>query len=730
MNIHHLSTNHFQALWDLGYKRLCPIIPPGAPISERSNLAKRIAKGDDARGKVPGIRWPDGTWSGFDFVKHESTEADLPKWSAMGAGVGIKTGDGLVLIDADTKNPEWADKIKTVLHAMFGDLPIRIGNFPKAGYLVRTDADFTYQRIEFGHRNDKGLLTDRVEILSEGRQFVAQGIHPATLRPYVWPAGVPSLADVPFVAGSALTAFLEALRPILPAAGEVVKEGAVSDVDQDSLRAPLDLVEKAVKATPNTSALFPSRESYRDFGYAIKAAAGEDGWPVYLDWCLRWEDGENDPDVARADWDRMKPPYRRGASWLFEVASEATGQDFAAAQWFEPVAEPLFPVENGGAEGRSSGSAAAVRRFSFVTFDDAASRAVAAQQRPLIKGLMDWGAMTILYGPSNVGKTFVAMDLAFHVAAGLPFGGMRTERGAVVYVAAEGGRGVYGRVAALKAKYGAAAIGVPFHVLPASVDLRRRDADLGPLVAAIRGIGEPVALIVVDTLSRAMAGGDENSSVDMGNIVSHFDVLRGETSAHLMVVHHTGKNVAQGARGHSLLRAATDTEIEISEGVFAVTKQRDLPKNWSAGFALDVVKLGVDADGDDITSCTIRLIDKGDPMASIDLSGLSGKELAVLRAVSELDAFEDDPGAGGATTAGATLRDVEDYLAKSIDRMSKETIRHALRALSAKGAIRKAGRGKWAQNRQIVDWRDRNFTDCSTNCSGESGEEISPNVFE
>lgn len=428
MNIHNLTTHSFQIMWDLGYRRLVPIIPPGAPISDKSNLAKRIAKGDDARGKVPGIRWPDGTWSGFDFVRHESVESDLAKWSAMGAGVGVKTGNGLVLIDADTKNPELADKIQTVLNARFGDLPIRIGNFPKAGYLVRTDADFTYQRIEFGSRNEKGLLTDRVEILAEGRQFVAHGIHPATLRPYVWPAGVPSLADVPFIAGPALTGFLEALRPLLPAAGEVVREGALSDVDQDSLRAPIELVEKAVKATPNTSALFPSRESYRDFGYAIKAAAGEDGWPVYLDWCLRWEDGENDPDVARADWDRMKPPYRRGASWLFEVASEATGQDFAAAQWFEPVAEPLFPVENGSAEGVPPKPTIKATAYSF-------PEPSAIPTRKEIYGRHYYRKfISATVAPSGVGKSSLEIVEALAMASNKPLLGVQPKGHARVWM--------------------------------------------------------------------------------------------------------------------------------------------------------------------------------------------------------------------------------------------------------------------------------------------------------
>ncbi|MGO7204046.1 AAA family ATPase, partial [Rhizobium ruizarguesonis] len=35
----------------------------------------------------------------------------------------------------------------------------------------------------------------------------------------------------------------------------------------------------------------------------------------------------------------------------------------------------------------------------------------------LIKGLLDRGAMSVVYGPSNSGKTFFSLDVAFHVAA-------------------------------------------------------------------------------------------------------------------------------------------------------------------------------------------------------------------------------------------------------------------------------------------------------------------------
>ena len=148
-----MSSNPFEALWAFGYNRLVPIIPPSAPISEKSNISKRIAKGEDPRGKVPGIMWQDGTWSGYDWVPHESDERDLTRWHAMRAGAGIKTGSvgqySLIAIDADTLDKSCAAIIKGEIEKTFGILPIRVGQEPKALYVLRVNGKTPYQRIDF-----------------------------------------------------------------------------------------------------------------------------------------------------------------------------------------------------------------------------------------------------------------------------------------------------------------------------------------------------------------------------------------------------------------------------------------------------------------------------------------------------------------------------------------------------------------------------------------------------
>lgn len=315
----------------------------------------------------------------------------------------------------------------------------------------------------------------------------------------------------------------------------------------------------------------------------------------------------------------------------------------------------------------------------LVSFAEAVERARSSGRRPLIKGLLDQGAMTVLYGDSNVGKTFVALLIAYHIAMGLAFAGMKTTRVRVVYIAAEGGEGVTRRAAALAKVLGPA---VDFDFVLSPVNLLDPAADLRPLIALIRS-REGVGFSVLDTLSRAMAGGDENASTDMGALVKNLDILRKETTAHLMVVHHTGKDAARGARGHSLLRAATDTEIEVSEGQIAVTKQRDLTKSWASPFALRNVELWKDEDGDLVTSAVAELVAS---KADVPPGLATAKEREVLDALAVCsETSEDDRG-------GVKVDEIVSVLDGST---SKGTVRTLLLNLQAKRLVVKIDRGLW-----------------------------------
>ena len=252
-----------------------------------------------------------------------------------------------------------------------------------------------------------------------------------------------------------------------------------------------------------------------------------------------------------------------------------------------------------------------------------------------VEGLLTDGAMSVVYGESNSGKTFWASDLAMPVAAGKPWRGRDIRQGAVVYCALEGGHGIRNRVAAWRHHHGMEDARIPFAVVPVQINMLDPTADAENVIATIKHAAEimeiPARLVVFDTLSRALSGGNENAPDDMGALVMNGDRVRHETGAHTLWVHHSGKDQARGARGHSLLRAATDTEIEIIDNgglrSATVVKQRDLEGGQVFNFRLEAIALGQNARGKDVTSCVAIEAD-GLGQASGDASGIRRRKLA------------------------------------------------------------------------------------------------------
>jgi hypothetical protein len=72
----------------------------------------------------------------------------------------------------------------------------------------------------------------------------------------------------------------------------------------------------------------------------------------------------------------------------------------------------------------------------------------------------------------------------------------------------------------------------------------------------------------------------------------------------------------KGARGHSSLRAAVDTELEVkAEGetqILKVTKSRDGLTGNEYAYKREVIVVGTDADLEDVTSCVAIAIDSAD----------------------------------------------------------------------------------------------------------------------
>lgn len=356
------------------------------------------------------------------------------------------------------------------------------------------------------------------------------------------------------------------------------------------------------------------------------------------------------------------------------------------------------------------------RKLTFQLFDDAADEAFAEPEQQLVSDLIDLAAMIVLYGESNAGKSFFALLLAYCIAAGIPFDGREVQQGLVVYIVAEGGRRFRRRLAALK-KRNPEIRDVPLAIVQGAVDLHSGN-DVKPicnLVAeAEAATGRKAVLVIIDTLARAMGAGSENDAADMNLLVRHGDKVREVTGAALLYVHHSGKDKAKGARGHSSLRAATDTEMEVTatngSHVADVTKQRDMDGDCSIRFRLVDVALGSDANGKPRKSAVAEITGSGSgsthPVTPDGMTGATGPKLSpveaeVLRFVQSAAETKASKEGRDTTSVEVALTDVlaavnEDRRACGVDtkgEMKPNRLRNIRTVLIGKGLLVEAGRG-------------------------------------
>lgn len=222
-----------------------------------------------------------------------------------------------------------------------------------------------------------------------------------------------------------------------------------------------------------------------------------------------------------------------------------------------------------------------------------------------IKDVLPSQGTAVVFGPSGSGKSFLVLDMLQSLASGREWFGRRVKPCSVTYIALEGEAGLSGRVEAYRMHHGSTSPNIRYMVQP----FRLLNADdINELVLAIQAAGTG-GVVVLDTLSRATPGSDENDSKAMGQIVAAAKILQDLIGGLVLLVHHTGKDASRGMRGHSSLHAAMDCAIEVKRSgdhrEWLVAKSKDGEDGASHSFKLEVVSLGKDSDGDAITSCVI-----------------------------------------------------------------------------------------------------------------------------
>ncbi|MEU7596411.1 AAA family ATPase [Streptomyces sp. NPDC039022] len=235
---------------------------------------------------------------------------------------------------------------------------------------------------------------------------------------------------------------------------------------------------------------------------------------------------------------------------------------------------------------------------------------------PLVGDLLHLDSLARIIGPSGHMKSFVTIDLAAHVGTGTRWHGHHVRQGTVVYLVAEGARGIRKRVRAWEQHHGMKMDNVLF--LPRPVQARGPEWDT--FIEAMRRL-EP-AMIVIDTQARVSVGVEENSNTELGIVIERIEDLRRATGACVLVIHHTG-HIGEHGRGASAAKGALQSELHVSKKgdnarniivTMKVGKQKDDEEGRDIQFGLRVVTLDGEykPDGRPVTSVVLEPLDHAD----------------------------------------------------------------------------------------------------------------------
>ena len=214
---------------------------------------------------------------------------------------------------------------------------------------------------------------------------------------------------------------------------------------------------------------------------------------------------------------------------LIALANEGIG----AAYQQGPVAKVLDDLKVG--LGKLAGGATAANSIPLMSM--AQLQAHSQSISWLVKGVIPAESIGMLYGGSGTFKSFIALDAALHIAHGLPWMGRKTRKGPVLYIAAEGGAGLWSRIDAWHRARRLRWQDAQLLVVPAAVNLTE---DAWRVVEAAQIHGLCPALVVVDTLSQTYAG-EENSANEMAAYFRELgNRFRALWQCAVLLLHHTG----------------------------------------------------------------------------------------------------------------------------------------------------------------------------------------------
>ena len=523
---------------------------------------------------APGSKQPLSAMAPNGFHSASTDPEQIRRWwtARPDAGVGLALKDsGLVCVDVDPRN----GGLETLerLEAQHGPMQSDVMAYTPGGGM-----HFLFSAQLVG--NLPGTLGAGIDLKADGYICVEPTIHPNG-KAYAWEASSDPMEGC--------------MPSSLP--------GWIRDLVRAPLQAPamapstvLPMPAERRASLQQALGHIPSddRETWLQVGMAIQnelpTAEGFDLWTQWSQHSSKF----NPRDQLRV-WRSFEPKGLAGVgvNTVFKMAQLAGWKNAGAVVPQQQQEQP---------------------RKGVPMLNLAELEASAAQTTWAIKHTLPANSVGMMFGAPGTFKSFIALDMALHIAHGMQWMGRKTVQAPVIYIAAEGGTGLWRRIKAWHRYRDLSWDAIPLYVVPVAVQIRSNSA---AVVAAAEQIGVRPALVVVDTLSQTFDG-EENSANDMASYLTSLGAAFRELwMCSVMVIHHSGHGATERPRGSSAILGNTDFLFGVfrdeKQLLATVTceRQKDGELFKDELFELTSQLLGRDEDGDEIRSLTAHHVNPG-----------------------------------------------------------------------------------------------------------------------
>ena len=547
--------------------------------------------------KRPSItRWNDLNNAQWPPDKFEETLAG--QGQLEGEIVCLAIQKELVAIDLDILDEQQAQAAYDFALRFLGPTPlVRIGLAPKKVLIYRNDGTIKSRKLH------------PIEIFAGSGQVVGFGFHAKAGRDYQWSHSSPvelSVDDpsIPMINQHQLDQFLNACWDVIPRKyvdrTDWEAPAFIGKDHQADRQQALDLVHQ--EANKLTEAPEGTRNSSLFNAAYIAGQAIASGLV---------ERHEAEAIIAQVAIGSGLEASEIAATTRSGIGKGGNNPFFVPGAWFEQPDETDRIVSDvmQAMSGDSYFSDDDLKPFTFPP--------------SLIKGLLPRNGIAFIGGQSGAGKTFVAIDMAAALATGQSFFGKRVkEKVGVVFIAGEGAETIQPRLTIARMARNIEGT-LPISWTSIIPDFTKPD-EVKAFISRLKQksvwmqerYGVRMGAVVIDTLAAVFALQDENDNSEAAKVIRALKVIGEALDVLLIPVHHYGKGAETGLRGASAWRAGCDAVLSITAdrnqltGVVSghslwLAKSRVGEEGPVGAFGLRTMLLGVDEDGDELTSCYV-----------------------------------------------------------------------------------------------------------------------------